>query len=108
MTAYRAATAQPNETVVSLRDVSKSFGSVDALKSVSLGISGGQVHILLGENGAGKSTLVNVILGAVTPDSGVLEVNGRRTAHQNSGTSQRAGHQRSPAGFQLGALAQGL
>ena len=91
MKAYRAATAQPNETVVSLRDVSKSFGSVDALKSVSLGISGGQVHILLGENGAGKSTLVNIILGAVTPDSGVLEVNGRRTAHQTPAQAREQG-----------------
>ena len=91
MTAYRAATAQPNETVVSLRDVSKSFGSVDALKGVSLDISGGEVHILLGENGAGKSTLVNVILGAVTADSGVLEVKGRRTAHQTPAQAREQG-----------------
>jgi ABC-type sugar transport system ATPase subunit len=82
VTADRAATAQPNEIVVSLRDVSKSFGSVDALKGVSLDIRSGEVHILLGENGAGKSTLVNVILGALTPDSGVLEINGLQTTHQ--------------------------
>jgi ABC-type sugar transport system ATPase subunit len=77
--------------VVSLRDASKSFGSVDALKGVSLDISGGEVHILLGENGAGKSTLVNVILGAVTADSGVLEVNGRRTAHQTPAQAREQG-----------------
>ena len=91
MTAHRAATAQPNETVVSLRDVSKSFGSVDALKGVSLDIRSGEVHILLGENGAGKSTLVNVILGAITPDSGVLEINGRRTTHQTPAQAREQG-----------------
>jgi ribose transport system ATP-binding protein len=89
--ASKVTTAQPNETVVSLREVSKSFGSVDALKRVSLDISGGEIHILLGENGAGKSTLVNVILGAVTPDSGVLEVRGRRTAHQTPAQAREQG-----------------
>jgi ribose transport system ATP-binding protein len=91
VTAYRAAAVQPNEIVVSLRDVSKSFGSVDALKGVSLDIRGGEVHILLGENGAGKSTLVNVILGAITPDSGVLEIKGQRTAHQTPAQARAQG-----------------
>ena len=91
MMAYRAANAPPNNLVVSLREVSKSFGSVDALKGVSLDIRSGEVHILLGENGAGKSTLVNVILGAITPSSGILEINGRRTTHQTPAQAREQG-----------------
>src|SRR6516164_2210323 len=89
--ASREVTAQPGGIVASLRDVSKSFGSVDALKGVSLEIHCGQVHILLGENGAGKSTLVNVILGAVPPDSGILEVNGQQTLHQTPAQAREQG-----------------
>ena len=91
MTANRAASAPPNNLVVSLREVSKSFGSVDALKGVSLDIRSGEVHILLGENGAGKSTLVNIILGALMPDSGVLEINGLRTTHQTPAQAREQG-----------------
>ena len=39
-----------------LRDISKSFGGVRALEAVSLKISRGSIHALVGENGAGKST----------------------------------------------------
>jgi ribose transport system ATP-binding protein len=88
---YRAANVPPNNLVVSLREVSKSFGSVDALKGVSLDIRSGEVHILLGENGAGKSTLVNVILGAIAPSSGILEINGQRTTHQTPAQAREQG-----------------
>jgi ribose transport system ATP-binding protein len=89
--ADRAGTVKAGKIVVSLRGVSKSFGSVDALKGVSLDICCGEVHILLGENGAGKSTLVNVILGALAPDSGVLEVKGSQTAHQTPAQAREQG-----------------
>ena len=91
MTANRAAIAERHEIVISLRDVFKTFGSVDALKGVSLDIHKGEVHVLLGENGAGKSTLVNVILGAVAPDAGTLEINGQRTAHQTPANAREQG-----------------
>ncbi len=56
------------------KDISKSFGAVRALKSVSFDLQSGEVHALVGENGAGKSTLIKVITGAVEPDSGILRV----------------------------------
>ena len=57
--------------------ISKNFSGVKALKAASLNLLAGEVHALIGENGAGKSTLVKVITGAVTPDSGRLEVAGQ-------------------------------
>src|SRR5688572_31530797 len=53
-----------------LRDVSKAFGQVIALRSGSLTLYSGSIHALVGENGAGKSTLVKIIAGLYHRDSG--------------------------------------
>ncbi len=63
--------------LLELAGVSKSFGSVRALKNVSFSVQPGEVHALLGENGAGKSTLIKVITGAHRPDSGEVRVEGK-------------------------------
>jgi len=63
-------------THVELVDVSKSFGGVRALDEVSLKISRGSIHALVGENGAGKSTLGKIISGVLTPDRGQLLIEG--------------------------------
>ncbi len=63
---------------VELREVSKRFGGAQALVDVSLTISRGTIHGLVGENGAGKSTLGKVISGVHRPDSGELLINGER------------------------------
>lgn len=57
-------------------DIKKSFGGVRALKGVSLDVRPGEVHALVGENGAGKSTLIKILAGAVTPDEGVIRLDG--------------------------------
>ncbi len=67
---------QPPGTHVELVDVSKSFGGVRALDEVSLKISRGSIHALVGENGAGKSTLGKIISGALAPDRGQLLIEG--------------------------------
>jgi ABC-type sugar transport system ATPase subunit len=61
--------------LLSLKNISKSYPGVQALKEVSLDILQGEVHALAGENGAGKSTLIKVIAGAIRPDSGVFTFN---------------------------------
>ncbi|MDE0307361.1 MAG: sugar ABC transporter ATP-binding protein [Albidovulum sp.] len=58
-------------------NVTKIFGAVRALTSASLELFSGEIVALLGANGAGKSTLVNVLTGAIRPDSGHVRIRGR-------------------------------
>ena len=69
--------------MLTLTQVSKSFGGIRALKDVSLEVKAGEIHALLGENGAGKSTLMKVISGAHRADSGELVFNGQPLTHNN-------------------------
>jgi ABC-type sugar transport system ATPase subunit len=71
------------KSLLKAESISKNFLGVKALKSASLNLLAGEVHALIGENGAGKSTLVKVITGAVTADSGRLEVEGNVVAQNN-------------------------
>lgn len=64
-------------SLVSLENVSVSFGQRRVLSDVSLELKPGKILTLLGPNGAGKSTLVRVVLGLVTPDEGVIKRNGK-------------------------------
>ncbi len=63
--------------LLEIRDVAKRFGATRALDGVDLTLSAGEVHALIGENGAGKSTLMNILAGAVRPDRGAMQVDGR-------------------------------
>ena len=58
--------------ILEMRNISKSFGGVHALRDVSLECTPGTVHALVGENGAGKSTLIKILSGALSADSGEI------------------------------------
>jgi len=58
------------ENVLELKQISKTFPGVVALKNVDMAVRKGEVHALLGENGAGKSTLIKIISGCYQPDKG--------------------------------------
>ena len=62
--------------IVELRQVTKAFHGVPALRDVSFDLLPGEVHALLGENGAGKSTLTKIIAGVHSPTQGEVFFNG--------------------------------
>ncbi len=69
--------ASSSGALLSIRDVSKAFPGVKALDRVSLDVSGGMVHGIVGENGAGKSTLMKILSGVYEKDSGEIVFDGR-------------------------------
>lgn len=60
--------------MLSIKNISKSFPGVKALDDVSVNIERGEVHAIVGENGAGKTTLMNIIMGILKPDDGMLYI----------------------------------
>lgn len=68
--------------MLQVRDLTKSFGSTNAVKRVSFSATPGRVLALIGENGSGKSTVLRLIAGETVPDQGVLEWNGSPLRHE--------------------------
>jgi ribose transport system ATP-binding protein len=60
----------PDEVILSLKNISKTFPGVKALQDISFDLREGEIHCLCGENGAGKSTLIKILSGAYQPDAG--------------------------------------
>ncbi len=80
--------AQP---LLSLRGVTKSYGSVHANSGVDLDVIPGAIHAVLGENGAGKSTLMKLIYGVEMPDEGTIEWRGETTQIGSPAIARRLG-----------------
>ncbi len=66
----------PVTPILEVRNISKRFPGTQALDGVSLSVSPGSIHAVVGENGAGKSTLMNVIAGVYQPDGGAIFIDG--------------------------------
>lgn len=59
---------------LSLKDVSRSFGPIEAVRNVGFDVASGECVALVGHNGAGKTTLFKLILGLLKPDSGTIAI----------------------------------
>lgn len=64
------------DTILETKELDLSFGSIQAVKQVSIQIPSGQVTALVGDNGAGKSTLIKILTGALKKDAGEIWVRG--------------------------------
>ncbi|MHA9742168.1 sugar ABC transporter ATP-binding protein [Robinsoniella peoriensis] len=80
-----------SEYIVELKNVTKRFPGVVALKSMNLAVKPGEILGLIGENGAGKSTLIKVLTGVHLPDEGSIIVEGEEKHFRNPNDSAEAG-----------------
>lgn len=65
------------EALLEVRNLSRRFAAVDALKGVNFSVAAGEVHALIGPNGAGKTTFIHHVSGALQPDSGSVHFAGQ-------------------------------
>lgn len=76
---------------VTMRGISRNFGSLVALDAVDFTAEKGEIHALVGENGAGKTTLMRVLYGVVQPDRGEYQVDGQTRHFANADQAIAAG-----------------
>jgi ABC-2 type transport system ATP-binding protein len=70
-----------NDFILKVRDLSKTYGKVVALKKASFQLARNRITAFLGENGAGKTTTLKLILGFLRPDSGAVEIGEGRVGY---------------------------
>ncbi len=94
--------------VISIQNVSKSFGTQHVLKNVSLDISQGETVAIVGPSGVGKSVLLKIIMGVMQPDSGKVEVCGENITIANSEAEKNEIRENLGMLFQSAALLDSL
>ena len=77
--------------MIDLKDVTKLYGDVTAVKSLDLHVQEGEIMGIIGHNGAGKTTTLKMIVGLVSPTSGEIRVMGRDIAEQGTYVKQFVG-----------------
>ena len=77
--------------IIELKNVSKSFGGITALKKASIKVDVGEVVGLIGDNGAGKSTLIKTLVGVHAPDDGQIIIRGNEVKNWNASKAREAG-----------------
>ena len=63
--------------ILQARNLTKRYGRVTAMENCNFELMPGEILAVIGDNGAGKSTLIKALSGAITPDSGTIELNGK-------------------------------
>ena len=80
-----------DSSLLSIKGLEKSYGSVVALKNANFEVSPGEIHALLGANGAGKSTLVKILTGVITSNSGTISLNGKQLTFSSPDDARKNG-----------------
>ena len=77
--------------ILTMKNITKEFVGVKALKNANLDLYPGEVHALVGENGAGKSTLMKILTGIHQKDSGTITFQGKEIHFKNPKEAQENG-----------------
>ncbi|KPC50779.1 sugar ABC transporter ATP-binding protein [Amantichitinum ursilacus] len=83
--------SQASAPLLEMRDITKAFSGVAALKNARLTIGRAEVHALIGQNGAGKSTLIKILTGAYKRDGGEIRFAGQAIDFSTPLQAQRGG-----------------
>jgi len=78
--------------MISVKNLTKSYGPVEALRGIDFEVGAGQIVGLLGPNGAGKTTTIKILTGYLHPDSGSVEVDGLDVVTQTQAVQERIGY----------------
>ncbi len=89
-----------SDTVVEFREVSKNYGKIKALDSVSFSVRRGDIFGYIGPNGAGKTTTIKILVGLVQDYRGEVYVNGRSLRHGVMAVHQLLGYHPQETSFQ--------
>ncbi|MDN2708165.1 ABC transporter ATP-binding protein [Janthinobacterium sp. SUN118] len=87
--------------MLTIKNLSKSFGGVHAVQDVSFTVKEGNIHSVIGPNGAGKTTLFNLITGVYTPTRGEILLNGENVAAMPPDALARRGMSRTFQNLQV-------
>ncbi|TIW16076.1 MAG: sugar ABC transporter ATP-binding protein, partial [Mesorhizobium sp.] len=77
--------------VLTARGLTKRYGRVTALNNCDFDLYPGEILAVIGDNGAGKSTLIKAISGAVIPDEGTIELEGKQVLFRSPIEAREAG-----------------
>ena len=81
-----------SQTIVSIRNLKKSYGTKEVLKGINLEISSGQIIGYIGPNGAGKSTTVKILCGLISDFDGEIEIFGKLLGSQTLEIKKQIGY----------------
>ena len=87
----KVSTKNSKHTLLKIKNISKSFGHVEALSKVNIELYPAEVLALVGDNGAGKSTLIKILSGVYNPDHGEIYINGQSVLIKNPSQANKIG-----------------
>ena len=80
-----------NNPIITVEDLHKSFGELEAVRGISFQIAQGEVFGLLGPNGAGKTTTISIMTGLLKATSGTVRMNGEQLGSNSNGLKGKIG-----------------